>query len=729
MKKIKNDTRSQLFLIIAVCGISVLMMLPVLLYPHYGLFSDAGQLIEFPKNFIESFPRSFNSLKPLEDGRWNPLFHLLTVFVYLISPNNALAFYCLQTVILCGALVSIVFILMRDRNVFSITIVSAILFVFSASFFESFYTLDKVEPRILLCMSVLLSSLFVNFGKSYPLSVSFYIIQVLFGVVMIFSKETAVFYGASVFLFGILLYFIRFEKRIVGLLLLTGLIQLAIFIIYVIAFKLLSYDMSYRYVSYALTGKLVLANIKYYITSSPEIIIALVIAVKNLVELVRSRNKFEINTIFVTSLLGLLLVVYFSGICLWRWPLDYYLLPAHFLSSIIIGIFAVKCFKNTNLVLRFCVLISFAIFVSFRIINGWAIYSQDALKDELSIRLANKVYDKASVIVDMYHPDGAEFGERIEFFTNVVNNGSIILYNFLDPIGHIRENVNRFQNSAGIAPTPEQLKALRLDTKNYVKWRFGDDINPASKDSSHLYNFDSDALLWISGMHWMPQFVKKGDILIAPFGSPTLSKINARGVNKYSQSQEDVERKIPYKIELLETVEKSLFGIKIGWFIFRVLESQPEYYKLVLMDLIKDVSVSDINANSCADPHNQSDVCLYMGSGFYNLEGTIDSFRWVGKSSNLYFSSNKYSKCDLEMDVEPLLDKNNTSQILSVVYNGVISNFSITARQKIFVTINGLSSKLSSALVQISGGLADYPPNETRELKARFFKFKLVNCK
>ena len=42
--------------------ISFFMMAAVIIYPHYGLFSDAGQIIDYPKNFINSFPDSISTL-------------------------------------------------------------------------------------------------------------------------------------------------------------------------------------------------------------------------------------------------------------------------------------------------------------------------------------------------------------------------------------------------------------------------------------------------------------------------------------------------------------------------------------------------------------------------------------------------------------------------------------------------------------------------------------------
>lgn len=80
--------------------VPLVMMIPVLCWPHYGLFSDAGQLIEYPQRFLAGFPESLKLLAPLEDGRWNPAFHGLSIAIYALAPDSPLAFYLMQTLLL-----------------------------------------------------------------------------------------------------------------------------------------------------------------------------------------------------------------------------------------------------------------------------------------------------------------------------------------------------------------------------------------------------------------------------------------------------------------------------------------------------------------------------------------------------------------------------------------------------------------------------------------------------
>ena len=148
--------RRSAWLFIAIL-LPTLLMLPVLIWPHFGLFSDADQIITFPKiffgNFAEGLPRL---LHPADDGRWNPLFHGLTLFIYALSPGSSRIFYLAQWLMFVLTCISLGWIVRRITDGQGWAILGIALFCTASSVFESFYTLDKIEPRITFFAAVIL---------------------------------------------------------------------------------------------------------------------------------------------------------------------------------------------------------------------------------------------------------------------------------------------------------------------------------------------------------------------------------------------------------------------------------------------------------------------------------------------------------------------------------------------------------------------------------------------
>jgi putative effector of murein hydrolase LrgA (UPF0299 family) len=145
------DGRSSwLVILLAAAVSSTVIMFPVLIWPHYGLFSDAGQIIEFPKQIIAGFPESLRLLGPLPDGRWNPAFHGLSALLYYLQPDTPLIFFVAQWLMLVGTLLCIGALIRALTGNIAGALIGMLVLVVCSSLFENFYTLDKVEPRITL---------------------------------------------------------------------------------------------------------------------------------------------------------------------------------------------------------------------------------------------------------------------------------------------------------------------------------------------------------------------------------------------------------------------------------------------------------------------------------------------------------------------------------------------------------------------------------------------------
>jgi uncharacterized BrkB/YihY/UPF0761 family membrane protein len=110
------------------------------------------------------------------------------------------------------------------------------------------------------------------------------------------------------------------------------------------------------------------------------------------------------------------------GILIWRWPLDYFLMPVHFFSAILIAIIFNSVFSMTQVnkksIQKVGMLIFLMLFIYYsgqRMIVGILIYQQDALKDDLAKVLAERRWHQQHIILPFDHPNSAEIGVRINY--------------------------------------------------------------------------------------------------------------------------------------------------------------------------------------------------------------------------------------------------------------------------------------------------------------------------
>src|SRR5216684_2368880 len=64
---LNSGVRLDILLIIL---LSLLTVSPILVSPHFGMFSDYGQILLWAKNCVDKPADSFRQLHPLDDGRW-----------------------------------------------------------------------------------------------------------------------------------------------------------------------------------------------------------------------------------------------------------------------------------------------------------------------------------------------------------------------------------------------------------------------------------------------------------------------------------------------------------------------------------------------------------------------------------------------------------------------------------------------------------------------------------
>jgi len=710
--------------------IPTLLMLPVLIWPHYGLFSDAGQLIELPRQVLAGFPDTLKLLKPIENGRWNPLFHGLSIAIFALVPDSAMAFYVLQWVLFVAVCLSIVWVISRVTANKSLALFGLALFCTASSIFESFYTLDKVEPRVVFFTALFIASFlptlsFHNHQHRQAKNWFYIVVQIISGIGIVFSKETGVFLAAALCLMWVSLSCSKsLNSELRRIVLRTALIQLAIVIIYVGLFKLLSPPMSYRYVSYDVSLTLILENITYYLRTSPELALGLVFASYWCLALVfpeLSRSDRSGVERLMLSFLSLALFIYFFGICLWRWPLDYYLLPAHLLTAMLIPItlwaWSPVINKVNKKLLRVLVAgagVVWLVYFAYRIFFGITIFYFDAVKDDLVHFMSSPSLIGKRVVLPFTHPQSFEVGERLKFFIDrehVLNN-KIELYNFWEPPFLNRQNLHRFDNSAGMVPDKEQLDEIAKNPEKFVVWNFG-------------YHKEG----------WWSEYLKAGDVILVPVGSKVLNKVNARGVSMHAKSPSDFLDSTPLELENIGQVRRHFASLWLGWELFEVksidVASNSGGYSKHILKVLN--TKSDIlpakSTEALFDKNELPENSVFLGSGWFGVEHHQHRhFRWAGNQSEIVLGRLPEGHCSLSMRLEPLLDAQ--SKPLRLNWSLGLNNGSsiLTTEQSVQFNFDSSGKSLQILKLYAEGGMERSPVNDPRLLKMRVFNIDAPSC-
>lgn len=714
-----------------------LVMLPVLIWPHYGLFSDAGQAISAPKAFIEGFPQSILGLRPLEDGRWNPLFHGLTFLIYSIGPDSARALYVAQWIMFVASSLSLAWLLARLTGSAWFAVFGSTLFCTASSVFENFYTLDKVEPRVTLFSALIAVSLVARFlsdrdQASWKPWWRFIVVQAILGVWLVFSKETGVYMAAA--LGGTWLASLlnpQWGRQVRILFRNTAVIHVGVVLVFVALFELLSSDMNYRYVSYQVTPTMVAKNVAYYVLSSPELALGLLAAVYWCVSIVWRRLAVPSGGIHpVLVFLSISELSYFAGITLWRWPLDYYLLPAHYMAALLVPLTVWALIwpqaaapRPAMRVASWLAVAAWCGFLGFRMFVGGAIYAQDALKDDLAAYLSSPEWFGKRMVVPFPHPDSTEVGERLEFFINRnrPEEHAVEMYNFWEPAFLNRENLERFNSGVGLAPERQQLAEAARHPERYVMWQFGTDKGKG---------------YFSKGARFNASYLQRGDLILVPTASHQLHGMRARGLQMYNQTAQDFIRYTPLELARVGGVRRQIAFASIGWDIFRVENTLDEaqaghVYPLAhLMALNTEADIiPPASSEALFGEHHYPENGIFLGSGWYGLEqdgGTL--FRWMGANSEVVLTRFPVGTCTLAMDVEPLLLPDSEPFTLSLSTDSDQVAFPLQGRDT--VVFNFRSSGDSQQILRLStrGGARSAPQGDQRLLKVRAFSLRFLKC-
>ena len=759
MNQILNSVKNKIIFSYVGCFaivVPTIIMLPVLLWPHYGLFSDAGQAIEFPKLFIKDFPHTLDLLRPLEDGRWNPLFHALTIFIYSIVPDSSRALFFAQWLMFAGSSYILAWVVTKLTNSKWLAILGVVIYSTSSSIFENFFTLDKVEPRITFFSSLIIAliiSKLLSFNNNEKPKNSwlFYVTTFFLSIWVLYSKETGTYLIAA--LGGTWIACLinpKWGLDVRALFRNVLVVNILVLITFIVLFKLLSANMSYRYVTYEITPLLLISNASYYLRTSPELGLSLFSAIYWCLRIFWKRLPGPVGSIqAIIVFVSIATLSYFAGICLWRWPLDYYLLPAHYMGALLLPltVWSLATQKVCKLVLvKLFVWILGFLWIGYfglRIILGYAIYAQDAVKDDVANYLSQPEWFERRIVLPLSHPDNAEIGERLEFFINHArtDENPVNIFNFWETPVNARQNFERFKGSAGISPDISLLQDVARYPERFIIWQFGTSEHAYIELVKRHYEEKPEKEdNWFIGMIWRPSYLNREDVLVVPTGSPLLASIvnwsNVRGLSLYTGNQETFMHKLPLILKPLAHIHRGPAIASLGWDIFSV-EGNTEDTNVSLGYSLS--SLITLNNESDITPHTSSKILfeekslptngLFLGNGWYGLEQNTDiNFRWMGSKSEIVLTHLPVGYCTINMDIEPLIMSDNEPLSLVFSTGDNRSEFLLKGRNVTSYKFKSTGKTFQVINISLNGGATHPPKGDTRLLKARVFQFNLLSC-
>jgi len=148
--KKSNKNLGMAILLFSPVLVAVLLMLPRLVQPNFGLFDD-GRTLVLSRDINQGL---WDLSWDFAAGRFRPVYWLFYALVYRLSGMHPLGYFLANTLILVGislALIALARLMGLSRFQ---AWAAGMIFVLSGSVIENFYTLSKAEPLQLLAISL-----------------------------------------------------------------------------------------------------------------------------------------------------------------------------------------------------------------------------------------------------------------------------------------------------------------------------------------------------------------------------------------------------------------------------------------------------------------------------------------------------------------------------------------------------------------------------------------------
>jgi hypothetical protein len=618
----------------AILFLGALLLTPVLISPHFGLFSDYSQILGWPARHIHSYNSFVREFRPLGDGRWTPMFHLITFGLYVLIGPSAFRFYVVQGLTLEASL-AIVYLLTRwlaqGRRGAGWT--ACLLILVSAPFAENYFTLDKVEPRLVFFSLLSLGYFAWRIAKARQRPVvsvletaMVFTMQFLAATLLIFSKETGAFIVAVAFLAlaGARLQRDRDPRVVIEAALFFGATVVSLVLYIWLSSALMSPHVRAvraqsggvgRYLDYALTFGLVVQNTQGYFTWMKDTALCvLIFGAWSVAGLWKFRRRNWDDRRLLLFLAGSAGIFYATGILLWRWMLLYYMLPTVVFLAVAAGAIAFDR-HTTNLsrigwpVAIMLLALPTAVEVPARWRTAWAILAQDRSKDVILNAMQKHAETDSKFVVAMFDVGSAEIGSSLErYLQRNAYTPPYPVYNLVEGPWVNFADKHRFDGSAAEPPRTEEMDQARDLDSPFVIWRY--------KPWRLIHRV------------WWMEALAPGDLVVIPVGSPSNVAVQARGIAAFSNSREAILRaRFPgVRMKVLEEahVQDPLAQDYLGWDLLEV--TKLEAGKVNLAGLDRELAGRN--------PAKLDSSQVYLGNGWSSVDWTHTNgtqavpFRW-----------------------------------------------------------------------------------------------------
>jgi 4-amino-4-deoxy-L-arabinose transferase-like glycosyltransferase len=436
-----------------------LFLSPILISPHFGMFSDYGQILGWPERNVHSPQAFLQEFQPLADGRWTPMFHILTFALYALMGPSAFGFYLIQGLTLLASL-AIVYLLTRwlAQGSRAAGWTACLLILVSAPLAEDYFTLDKVEPRLVFFSLVSLGYFAWRVASARQRHlVSGLEWSMVFGahfvaaVLIIFSKETGTFMVGVAFL-ALAATWLQKDRdvRLVKEAALFFAAMVVALVLYVWLSSALLPEQARalraqnagvgRYLNYGVTPALVIENTSGYWTWMKDTAACVVIFVAWCAGGLWQRRRRDWDDrhmlLFLAGSGGCL---YLAGMLLWRWMLLYYMLPAIVFLAVAVGAIAfdVRTTKVSRIGWPIAILLSLVLALAFHVSDrwrtAWIILAQDRSKDAILRAMERQAGSHSKFVVAMFDVRSAEIGQSMERYLALDGyKGKTFVYNLVE---------------------------------------------------------------------------------------------------------------------------------------------------------------------------------------------------------------------------------------------------------------------------------------------------------
>jgi len=449
-----NFLKHKFSLIVVLCS-SITIYLPVIIFAHWGLFSDAGQIILSGREFWADPWNQFHLIK----GHWRPAFHLFDLITYKLFGENPIYFYLVQGFMFLGTVILTYLNCLTLSRSRPFSTIFTLLLLVSTTTLEVIYTLDKGESRIAFFISLALfcylnqDKKLLNDNKSNSHIQSFFssksIIIISISVFLtFFTKETSQILLVNIVTFVIATFILTLNRKSTHIVsvfstvlrrfkwaFLCNLSIVFAFSTFKLFFYLTGGNNANDYLKIEYNLQEIYNNTIYYTKLIPDVIFILFFCMlSSIFCLVKSikhfgkTNKFILPFGLLHSLnLTVISVVYLVALVNFRWklvyiwfPINVFLIPAscYYFTSFFDNrnIFSANSKKIGSILLLSILLLA----IPARLVEAQAIFNLDALKDDLATYLADyrdkQKEQTLTIVLPFPIPESVEIGERIEFF-------------------------------------------------------------------------------------------------------------------------------------------------------------------------------------------------------------------------------------------------------------------------------------------------------------------------